>query len=110
MRWAWDFLVFVFPILVVIALGFLWPKRNGSWGWSLFGHGLLFFVAVGLGWLVVIAVGFGCAVGDPPYEKGCPDVDFLSIWVKASLYVLGALYAVRGVLWLTVKSYRGSRG
>jgi hypothetical protein len=110
LRWAWDFLVFLFPILVVVALGFLWPQPNRSWGWSLFGHGLSLLVAVGLGWLAMMVEGFGCAVGDPPYEKGCPDVDFRFVWVKASLYVLGALYVVRGVLWLAVKMFRGSKG
>jgi hypothetical protein len=110
MAWAWSFLAFAFPILVIVALGFLWPKRERSWGWALFGHALFFFVAVGLGFFWANVEGFGFAVGDPPYGTGEATFDFAGIWLKAALYVIVALYVARALLWLIATSARSLKG
>jgi hypothetical protein len=51
----------------------------------------------------MMAMGFGCAVRDPPFESGCADVDFRAIWLEATLYVLATLYAALGVVWVVAK-------
>lgn len=50
--------------------------------------------AAGLGWGWMMVEGFSCTVGDPPYEQGCPDIDFRLVWLKSSVYVFVVLYAI----------------
>ena len=100
----------IIPLVAIVALVFLWPPFNKTWASSSVSHLLSLLAAIGLGWFCMEVEGFGFAVGDPPYGTGEAIFDPGAIWSRATLYLVGVLYALRAAIWACARLFNAVRG